>query len=483
VVSGERAPARGDWWPGGMTTHIYHYNVHAEKRYFLGAENRDLYDLIAINGNIVSHSPAGTAAFLATANKPFYIDPQTHAFQHATRHLKRDVSDKEAGEPPRYEFKPSIIKLARERLGSPFSDVIEHDSPLRPGSFLNQTRLPKREVIEAICSAVGNFQMNLMRSEMDEETWEYFDSEDILEPEFIIAPYFYLSPPDYEGWLRVSIAAYEATKRMYSANDVYFALVLPEALLADSESLLQQLERLEPTGVLLWIDEQIEEDLNQDSVVRYLKFLKKLRQCTGRLVLSHGGYLSILGCHAELGPCLDGVGHSVNYGEHRSVVPIGGGIPMARFYLRSLHSRLRHGDAASIVQPMGWLASDQDYVTHVCSCRQCHELMTKKGSAEQTFFFYGESTPVTFTRRDGSIVRRNYPTPEATQAATRHYLFNKAKEFEDISSRGINDLIGDLDGARTQLETAAGHRATGHLLSWRKGIQAFLQSPSADSDE
>ena len=77
-----------------MTEHIYHYNTHAEKRYFLGSEHHSLYDVIALNGNIVSHTPEGVAGFLAMAAKDFYIDPQTHAFQHATINLKRDVSDK-----------------------------------------------------------------------------------------------------------------------------------------------------------------------------------------------------------------------------------------------------------------------------------------------------------------------------------------------------------------------------------------------------
>ena len=46
-----------------MSEHIYHYNVHSEQRYFVGPEHRDLYDLIFLNGNIVSHTPAGIAAF------------------------------------------------------------------------------------------------------------------------------------------------------------------------------------------------------------------------------------------------------------------------------------------------------------------------------------------------------------------------------------------------------------------------------------
>ena len=118
-----------------MATHIYHYNTNSEQRYFLGREHRDLYDIIALNGNIVSHTTSGVAAFISTTGKKFFIDPQTHAFQHPTINLKRDISEKESGEPPNYQFKPSIEKLAIERLGGVFTSVIQKDKPLNPDDF------------------------------------------------------------------------------------------------------------------------------------------------------------------------------------------------------------------------------------------------------------------------------------------------------------------------------------------------------------
>jgi hypothetical protein len=459
-------------------THIYHYNTHAEKRYFLGPEHRDLYDVIALSGNIVSHSPAGTAAFLATAGKPFYIDPQTHAFQHATRHLKRDVSNKEAGEAPRYEFKPSIRRLADDRLGPPFTEVIAQDRPLQPNAFVDQNGQPKAEVIETVCHAVVAFQMKLMVGEMDDETLEYFDSENELQPEFIIAPYFFLGPPDPKTWLAINLASYKATRDLYPTTDAFLALLLPKHALdgPQQQHLLQRLEDCRPRGILLWIDDHKEEDLTASEALRYLKFLRSVKGCTDRLLVSHGGYLSMLACHPDIGACADGVGHAVNYGEYRSIVPIGGGIPMAHFYLRLLHSRLRHGDAASIIQPMGWLASDRTYTAQVCGCRQCHDLIGSEGSADHAFASYGESNPVTFSRRDGSIVRLNYPTTSARQAAARHYLYNKAREVEEIGSRGLQELLDDLKEAAVTLQGVAGVdvEMTTHLNSWSAAVRALL---------
>ena len=49
------------------------------------------------------------------------------------------------------------------------------------------------------------------------------------------------------------------------------------------------------------------------------------------------------------------------------------------------------------------------------------------------------------TRRTGSIVRLEYPTKEAKQAASRHYLYNKAKEFSDIEEKAASELLQNLE--------------------------------------
>jgi hypothetical protein len=459
-----------------MTRHILQYNTHAEKRFFLGQRQRELYDLVALNGNIVSWSPSGTAAFLATAAKAYYIDPQTHAFQHATRHLKRDVSSKAESELPRYEFKPSIAKLARERLGEPFSQVLDEDSPLRPSVFLDDVGELNSEAIESMCRAVGSFQRNLMRSELDEETLEYIDDEGSLTPEFLIAPYFYLGPPHPREWLRVNLASYAAMRELFDADLVFMALAIPKSVLAmvDWGWLVLALEELRPRGILLWIDDHDEREIDEYEVARYLLFLRTLKGTTDELLVPHGGYLSTLAAHREMGPLLDGVGHSSNYGEHRAVVPIGGGIPMARFYMPSLHARLRHGDAAGLIQQKGWLETQESYEENVCSCAQCRDLIRSEGSVDAAFAFYGASVPVTFTRRNRSVVRLYYPTTEAREAAGKHYLLNKAAEVRGIEERGLHDLLQELEDTWHELEDIAGYETAGHLIAWTEGIRAFL---------
>ncbi len=203
--------------------------------------------------------------------------------------------------------------------------------------------------------------------------------------------------------------------------------------------------------------------------------MRDLRNSSENIFNSHGGYLSILLCHSEAGNLLDGVGHSVNYGESRSVVPVGGGIPMARFYFPSVHSRLRFGDAVGIVYPLDWLSSQESYRDNICRCAQCTELIQNKNTINEVFLAYGESNPVTFRRRSGTIVSLEYPTSEAKRLAARHYLFNKAKEFLDIQEKSLSELLGELDNAYNAIAPVSGDDMISHLKNWHSAIQGLLE--------
>ena len=149
---------------------------------------------------------------------------------------------------------------------------------------------------------------------------------------------------------------------------------------------------------------------------------------------------------------------------------------MAHFYYPALHSRLRHGDAAAIFEPNGWLRTPEAYQQHICSCRQCAELIHETGSVERAFEYYGESQSVTFKRRGGGVARVvDYPTAEARQAAAQHYLFNKAREFADLQSNALDVLLNRLRVAREALKTTVGEMGTMHLLSWNEGVRAVLR--------
>ena len=293
--------------------------------------------MIALNGNIVSHTPAGVASFIAVAAKQFYIDPQTHAFQHATINLKKDVSDKKKKEKPNFKFKPSIKVLAKDRLGDPFDKVIDNDTPLDVNYFFDAKGNIKNDTIDGLCIRVLEFQLKTMVDSLDEESKEYFQDLNSLKPSFLLAPYFYLSPENAQKWMKVNVACYQRTRDLETNIPLFFYLALPRELIYSmSDYLKSELSELKPEGILLWVDEQYEESLLIPEIVNFIKFLKSLSDVTDTIYNSHGGYLSQILAHKGIG-LLNGIGHSVNYGEHRSVIPIGGGIPINAVSVLILH--------------------------------------------------------------------------------------------------------------------------------------------------
>jgi len=450
-----------------MLNHIYHYNTNGEQRFFLGSKLHPLYTLIAMNGNIVSHTPAGVAGFIANTAKPFYIDPQTHAFQHATSNLKRDVSDREKGEPPKMEFKPSIVKLA-ERLGTPFSSVIDNDRPLAPEAFIEGGGEPNAASIREICEKAVEFETRILLDSLDEEAKEFLDEKNQFDPALVVPPYFYLSPNRFKDWLKINIAAFEETRSIERSKPIFFPILVSQGTLAEqSTEIIEAVERVAPDGILLWIDGHTEETLSGNQVELFIKLTAGLRRFSGDVFNIHGGFLSILMGHNHLKNGLTGVGHAVNYGESRSIIPVGGGIPLAHFYFPSIHARLRFGDALGIMLAKGYLKSTESYLDNVCRCTECNELLAeKKGSADAAFYVYGESTPTRVKRRSGSVVSLEYPTKEAKQAASCHYLFNKAKEFQDVERLPFKQLVGTLRESYNELSSDVGEELVAHLNIW-----------------
>lgn len=455
-----------------MIRHIYHYNVHSEQRYFLGERPRSFYDLIAFNGNIVSHTPQGVAGFVATSGKPFFIDPQTHAFQHRTINLKKNIGSKKTGEGPNFEFKPSIIKLVKDYLKSPFQSVLDEDRPIKPNHFRDNDSRINTTLITEVCERIIEFQKSTLINRLDDDSREFLETDADLQPEFILPPYFFISNIETLDWFDIVTNCYTKTKEIEAELPVYFYLVIsPDVIEEFHQEILDRLSLLRPDGILLWLDDVNEESLGLQDGRILIKFLRDLRRTTDSIINLHGGYFSTLLCHEEIGNIFSGVGHSVNYGESRAVVPIGGGIPMARYYMPALHSRLRFGDALGIIRAMNWLNSAEEYKTKVCGCDECTRLINEYGNVSEALFAYGDSNVVQSRRRSGSIISLEYPTREAKLSASWHYLYNKHNEYVNVQGNSLGDLLNQLDASFDELYPQTGSDLIAHLKIWKKIIE------------
>ena len=67
--------------------------------------------------------------------------------------------------------------------------------------------------------------------------------------------------------------------------------------------------------------------------------------------------------------------HGPEFGEYRPVVPVGGGIPISRYYVPLLHSRVRYNDATQMFAAKSWLDEVSGFLTNVCDCAVCADTL------------------------------------------------------------------------------------------------------------
>jgi hypothetical protein len=436
----------------GDCKHVVLFGTFNENKYFLG-DYRDKFDLIGFNANIIAHAPDGIAAFISRlTNKAFFIDPQTHAFQQPIHTIKvrRNKSDK-------WKVKKSIATLAnyygsiiRENVGS---------EQLKAGS------LKDKEIVE-ICGNTLSFQQNLIQKSAEKlDVKEFLEFSEVeLRPVFFIAPYFYLEPDKLDEELEDNISFITESKNsldkdiFLSSKAVFAEIVLNQELLYDvnsTEKILKKYTDCAADGFLVWINDFSEVSVSGSALKKYKEFLYELGKQGQPIIALHGSYYSIA-LSGKKG-ILAGVGHGIEYGESRPVVPVGGGVPLAKFYFPKFHKRIDYSpDAQNILTEKEWHLTPRMYFDNVCSCEMCRKIIQE--DVEQGFEEYGET-------KKSEKNSRLYPTPEAMDKSRRHYLNTKINEYHRCTSVSISEIISELQNSHTIAERISSHPFT-HLQRW-----------------
>ena len=209
---------------------------------------------------------------------------------------------------------------------------------------------------------------------------------------------------------------------------------------------------------MVWFDQFDEHEATTELLKRVKEVARHFAQRDIRLFNAYGGYFSTV--LSKLG-LLGGVCHGPEYGESRSVTPVGGGIPVSKFYFPQLHQRLPFAQALRIAQRIGGLGSRDRYMQVVCSCPECKEHVNNPA---RDFGIYGDFEETRFVRR-GTVVSMAYPRPETQEHCTRHYLWNKHFEFSR-SCATADRILDDLDSSIK----AFGPSVTRHLRRWKRVV-------------
>jgi len=439
--------------------HLVRYGIAGDQKFLVG-DLLGTYDELVINARMVAHMAAGLALFLTQRahNKPHFIDPETHIFQHDFDYL---LSTNQEGEA---RLKRSVDRL-KEWYGNPIGEVIKKEQRIIPDDF-NEPR--ERH---DFCQRVIDFQLNAINERVQEseniEYYKFLEEKGVVKsssfaPTLVVAPYFCMDGNTFDDWIDINIKCAKDSKKIASERNIPMAIeiVVTQSVLFDPKkvkSLIEKYTEIEPAVFLIWVDAFSEHEVSEGLLNSFVTMLKELKASGSQVVNLYGSYFSVMLLHRGI---LDGVTHGLEYGEERPLVPVGGGIPTAKFYLPTLHLRLKREDAIRAVRALRGFKSVEDFHKFVCDCQQCKEAIS---NAQEDFGGY---------LRTKRVNTRDIPYPETKENSVRHYMFAKQREYAD---KNIDKALGRLREARRQLRKYIGAENTDHCEKWASVISGLVK--------
>ena len=431
------------------------FGTFAQKNYF-EYPKPGTYKGTVINANMAAHAPAGLAAFLLEKTKEsrYIIDPLTHAFQRDPEAVTNDEG----------ETKSSVRGIA-DAYDEPVSSCLGQ-KPVLPSAF------KKKGLLEGFTDRCIDFQCKQLTTYMkDSDAAKYLDEGETEPPPYaVVAPYFFMTETTVDDWLPVNVACatHAAAKYHGGASKVFASVVLDQGVLVDEDKRKQVAEAYSSIrsidGFLVWVDNLDEQAASSLALRSLLKLGRDLRRREREVINLHGGYFSVLAAGTLGNRALNGVTHGPEFGEYRGVVPVGGGIPIARYYIPDLHARVKYGDAVKLLKKKGWLKSAGSFHENVCNCDECRR--TLDGDPDQ-FVRFGEANTKSVKRR-GGLVRIQFPTKEAKERCLKHYLQRKKYEYDAADGATKEVLLQQLLDGAAKYEDVAGLDGVRHLRVWHK---------------
>ena len=435
--------------------HFLRYGTAAEQKYMKKYEHT--YEGIALNASMLAHISKAISTFFHNhlTTKPFFIDPMTHAFQHDLNAILNSNG----------EIKSSIKKLIGF-YGEPISIVAEKHRPIRSEDFSDEN-------LEEFIKKVLDFQLSHIKKSLDDEFREYIEYIGVVkEPEFLIAPYFYMTEDNYENWLtlnkKIIQRAYEQ-KAIFGNPYVYAQLVIDKHLLTDTDKHKEIIKNYSlADGLLYWVDGFDESTAKLDELTAVKNFVSDYKSVNPLkpIISLYGGYFSEL----LLNFGLDGVVHGLEYGESRDVVPVGGGIPLSKFYLPSLKQRIAANTMLSILR-IREINSLKKFHKEICDCEVCREIIKDDNIIEGfNNFIKGKPKRIVY-KKSGNVREIEYPERESKERCLFHYLEVKNREFTDIKNKSKQELVDELHQSYDTYKNIFSEHQISYLTRWANVIE------------
>jgi hypothetical protein len=434
-------------------------------------EHQDTFEGMAMNANAVAHFGRALSGFIfiQAKRKKFFIDPLTHAFQHP---LDKIYSEKG-------EVRPSLKKLI-DIYDEPLRSTILNGNdprPVTPGDFIPG-------VIKKFTQNVLNFQRHHLFNCLEDDFKAYLEEfKDLLpsSPLFLTPPYFYMNEPEnesyYKNWMELNMQFVEISREITDKSERIFGqFVIDQALLSKmtgEKNLLQQFLEIyrAADGILLWIDELDEHKAFPNTLKALAHLVKSIKEkYPDKLLINlYGGYFSEM--LMKIG--LDGVVHGPEYGESRAVVPVGGGIPISRYYYPSIKKRVPSNEVIPWLTHLNFSNAEAFY-RNVCDCPSCKIKITDNAISD-FIEIYGKTDSVEINTRWRKKIIREFPTAESSNNCLAHYLEVKKREFAQVGNNDLGTLVKELteiyEKYKPYFDTWIDEMHFSHLKRWKEALE------------
>jgi hypothetical protein len=385
------------------------------------------FDGLVLNANLVQGTPAASASLVYALQKPYLLDPFTHAFASAPRFLQSRQKDKKAAVVPKRTF----VGLGEAYFGN--SDFVGK-SALAPAD-VNST---------ALAEASLRFQTSWFEREFANDE---FINKGALQVETPLAPYFPVRA-DF-GWLDFNLAVLRRSLEL-DENSAAVVAISQHVLRDCREKIVEAYSETKVSRVFLWV-ENFDEDRAEVSDLRhYLSLVRRFSAAGIDVCNAFGGFFSCLAESAGL----KGFIHGLVYGENKGFAPVlGGGQPPPRFYFRPAHVAMSVPEAELLLADL----SVEEYLSTVCDCLICSRLISQNGVQGGLAKF-------------AEVNEENKFTPTAYAYSRFHFLLARRKE---VRRTGAMDHVQRLEYLKLDQVLCAKLGAidfASHLGRWIKVI-------------
>lgn len=452
---------------------IIRYGTAAEQE-FLAGEYKTIYDQIVINANMVAHTRASISKFLAEKcnGKPFFIDPLTHAFQHDLSMIESSPSEEND---EKLKIKKSFLKLI-ESYGDPIKTaILDERRPLSPQDFKSSKK------IRAFSKRVIEFQetyLSTVKEKADTAKYYMFLKKKKIEvnlekkPTITIAPYFYLSVNTMD-WLNVNVSLAESSLDLVNKSRLAVQLVIHNKVLMNKklrENVIEAYKKIDCSWCLVWIDGFVEKEASEEELTTFIDFINELGK-TKKIINLYGSFFSVCCARTGITPNLHAVAHGMEYGESRAVIPVGGGIPVAKFYLPALFCRLHFRDAVRAIRKLDGFKDRDSFLEKICNCEECKQTI-KSDDIETDFDSYGKTKTLKY-RKGLTFISREFPTTDTKKKCLRHYLLTRTSEYNDAKYSDLFKVINLLSKKNTELNGGLSLETISHCSVWKNVFSKY----------